>query len=97
MGHECPSGRGTEVGLKCRTIMNANSRSKAPRASRLRKRYGKPSPCSQKRKGKGTFQGKRNVAQRPTVLRPGQRLLICLGWLRLFQRIITPTYGMGRA
>jgi hypothetical protein len=34
---------------------------------------------------------KRSVRPRPvTVLRPGQELLICLGWLRLFQRIVAP-------
>lgn len=39
----------------------------------------------------GQFTIKRNSRPKPvTLLRPGQELLICLGWLRLFQRIVAP-------
>src|SRR5436190_23204501 len=35
------------------------------------------------------FTMKRNLRPRPvTLLRPGQELLLCLGWLRLVQRIV---------
>jgi hypothetical protein len=37
---------------------------------------------------------KRLAPQRAEPVQPSRGLLICLGWLRLFQQIVAPSYAM---
>ena len=94
MGRKYQLAHGTSDGLERQTGMNRHpefnhgERTRANRLQRLRRAKASASYLLQP-----ATERKRTSSDLTMSIQPGRGLLICLGWLRLFQQIVAPRYA----